>query len=172
MTGACLQERLELQHQAEAEFAAERALVDEVVARIQQEDRMELAARRSQQADTKVWYGRVAAVQCEQLVRWDFELSGCACCEWCSELRWHTMHWLHWPPVMQWLHTRLQTNDCMSSAASETASCSRMSLQAYIANFLQQREETKAAARAAARAEDQKIKDYWSMVSYASELLC
>jgi hypothetical protein len=49
-----LQERLELQRQAEAEFAAERALVDEVVARIQQEDRMELAARRAKQADTKV----------------------------------------------------------------------------------------------------------------------
>lgn len=51
---ACLQERLELQRQAEADFAAERALVDEVVARIQQEDRMELAARRAKQADTKV----------------------------------------------------------------------------------------------------------------------
>lgn len=50
----CLQERLELQRQAEAEFNAERALVDEVVARIQQEDRMELAARRAKQADTKV----------------------------------------------------------------------------------------------------------------------
>jgi hypothetical protein len=48
------QERLELQRQAEVEFAAERALVDEVVARIQQEDRMELAARRAKQADTKV----------------------------------------------------------------------------------------------------------------------
>jgi hypothetical protein len=57
MDGVCLQERLELQRQAEAEFAAERALVDEVVARIQQEDRMELAARRSKQADTKVWCG-------------------------------------------------------------------------------------------------------------------
>jgi hypothetical protein len=52
-----LQERLELQRQAEAEFAAERALVDEVVARIQQEDRMELAARRGKQADTKVRTG-------------------------------------------------------------------------------------------------------------------
>lgn len=51
---ACLQERLELQRQAEADFAAERALVDEVVARIQQEDRMELAARWAKQADTKV----------------------------------------------------------------------------------------------------------------------
>lgn len=43
-----------MQRQAGAEFAAERALVDEVVARIQQEDRMELAARRAKQADTKV----------------------------------------------------------------------------------------------------------------------
>lgn len=51
---ACLQERLELQRQAETDFAAERALVDEVVVRIQQEDRMELAARRAKQADTKV----------------------------------------------------------------------------------------------------------------------
>lgn len=51
----CLkQERLELQRQTEAEFAAERALVDEVVARIQQEDRLETAARRAKQAETKV----------------------------------------------------------------------------------------------------------------------
>ncbi len=40
--------------------------------------------------------------------------------------------------------------------------------QAYIAKFLQQREENKAATVAAARAEDQKIKQYWSMVSQAS----
>lgn len=38
-------------------------------------------------------------------------------------------------------------------------------LQAYIEEFLRQREEKKAAALAAARAEDQKIKQYWSMVS-------
>lgn len=47
-----------------------------------------------------------------------------------------------------------------------------MSSQAYIADFLQQREEAKAAARAAARAEDQKIKDYWSMVSCAVSSMC
>lgn len=45
---------MELQLQAEADFAAERALVDEIVARIQQEDRMDLAARRTKQAETKV----------------------------------------------------------------------------------------------------------------------
>jgi hypothetical protein len=49
-----LQERLELQRRAEAEFARERSLVDEVVARIQAEDRMELQARRCKQAETKV----------------------------------------------------------------------------------------------------------------------
>jgi hypothetical protein len=52
--GAVLQERLELQRRAEAEFARERSLVDEVVARIQAEDRMELQARRCKQAETKV----------------------------------------------------------------------------------------------------------------------
>jgi hypothetical protein len=39
--------------------------------------------------------------------------------------------------------------------------------QAYIANFLQQREEAKAAALAAARAEEQAIQEYWSMVRRA-----
>lgn len=51
---AVLQERLELQRCAEAEFARERAMVDEVVARIQAEDRMELQSRRCKQAETKV----------------------------------------------------------------------------------------------------------------------
>jgi Trichohyalin-plectin-homology domain len=50
-----LQERLDLQRAAEAEFARERALVDEVVLRIQQEDALELAARRAKQADTKAY---------------------------------------------------------------------------------------------------------------------
>lgn len=44
----------------------------------------------------------------------------------------------------------------------------RIAPQAYTAKFLQQREEDKAATLAAARAEDQKIKQYWSMVSEAS----
>jgi hypothetical protein len=37
-------------------------------------------------------------------------------------------------------------------------------VQAYIEEFLRQREDKKAAALAAARAEDEKIKQYWSMV--------
>ncbi|WIA31853.1 hypothetical protein OEZ86_002718 [Tetradesmus obliquus] len=84
-----MQERLELQRCAEAEFARERAMVDEVVARIQAEDRMELQSRRCKQAETK----------------------------------------------------------------------------AYIENFLREQEDAKAAARAAARAEEQRIQDYWAMVA-------
>lgn len=45
-------------------------------------------------------------------------------------------------------------------------------MQAYIAEFLRQREEAKAAEQAAARAEDQKIKDYWSKVRPASCSAC
>ena len=52
--GAFLQERLELQRKAEEEFARERAMVDEVMARIQAEDRLEFEGRRAKQADTKV----------------------------------------------------------------------------------------------------------------------
>jgi hypothetical protein len=48
------QERVELQQRAEAEFARERAMVDEVVARIQAEDRMHYEARKAKQAETKV----------------------------------------------------------------------------------------------------------------------
>jgi hypothetical protein len=48
------------------------------------------------------------------------------------------------------------------------ANLSSLASQAYIAKFLQQREENKAATLAAARAEDQKIKQYWSMVSRAN----
>eukprot|EP00775_Hariotina_reticulata_P009667 gene9667-9826_t len=50
-----MQERVELQHRAEAEFARERAMVDEVVARIQAEDRMQYEARKAKQADTKAY---------------------------------------------------------------------------------------------------------------------
>lgn len=49
-----MQERLDLQRKAEVEFARERALVDQVVARIQAEDIMEFEGRRAKQADTKV----------------------------------------------------------------------------------------------------------------------
>lgn len=137
-----LQERLELQHQAEAEFAAERALVDEVVARIQQEDRMELAARRAKQADTKVcrqqeqatWPLLIAAVT-HIINNEDILQSLCPVSTWCPGGLSHTM-WIAFC--------------CLT--------------QAYIEAFLCQREEDKAAALAAARAEDQKIQQYWSMV--------
>lgn len=45
---------MQLQRRAEEEFARESAMVDEVVARIQAEDRMEYEARRAKQAETKV----------------------------------------------------------------------------------------------------------------------
>jgi hypothetical protein len=142
-----LQERLELQRQAEADFAAERAMVDEVVARIQQEDRMELAARRTKQTDTKVPVGWQLA--CKQRgVR-----ARCQCAPFkqshsvaAAAQTWHG-------PVTHSMATR--------------RSASRVCFQAYIAEFLRQREEAKAAALAAARAEDQKIQQYWSMVSRA-----
>jgi hypothetical protein len=38
-------------------------------------------------------------------------------------------------------------------------------LQAYIENFLKEQEDAKAAARAAAKAEEQRIQDYWAMVA-------
>ena len=48
-------ERLALQRAAEAEYERERAMVDEVVARIQAEDRMEAEARRANQEETKAY---------------------------------------------------------------------------------------------------------------------
>lgn len=50
-----MQERMQLQLEAEREFQRERAMVDEVVRRIQQEDAMEAAERRSKQEETKAY---------------------------------------------------------------------------------------------------------------------
>jgi hypothetical protein len=73
---AVLQERLELQRRAEAEFARERAMVDEVVARIQAEDRMELQARRCKQAETKVCAVQLWARQALTCGELGFEIGG------------------------------------------------------------------------------------------------
>lgn len=55
------QDRLELQAEAEREFRRERDMVDEVVRRIQQEDAMEAAARRSKQVGApRRWASRQA----------------------------------------------------------------------------------------------------------------
>lgn len=47
------QERVELQRQAEQEYQRERAMVDEIVRRIQEEDAMEHAMKLQKQAETK-----------------------------------------------------------------------------------------------------------------------
>eukprot|EP00877_Chromochloris_zofingiensis_P008487 jgi/Chrzof1/3892/Cz13g12110.t1 len=48
-----VQERVELQRQAEQEYQRERAMVDEIVRRIQEEDAMEHAMKLQKQAETK-----------------------------------------------------------------------------------------------------------------------
>jgi hypothetical protein len=170
LTPPCLalQERQHLQRAAEAQAAAERAMVDEVVTRIAREDELEADGRwggGARRRRTKRAWCLAAASKGRggrPLCRVPIGPRRCSrsCRSW---TRLTTALRAAYPGGSDVMQPTVARRCCLPWCRRRQ----RESTKAFIAEFLEQQDRARAQAKAAAAAEERKIQEYWQQVGRA-----